>query len=72
MASVSISMNEAHYLRCLQLKRRIKRLDLLFDDYVRAGEYRRNYAQRIIDLKTKIRTAISMRLECSIYENEAR
>ena len=72
MARVSISMNESHYLRCLQLKRRIKRLDLLFNDYVQAGKYHSNYCQRIIDLKTRIRTEISIMLECSIYENEAR
>ena len=72
MSRVSISMQGKYYVRCLQLKRRIKRLDLLFSDYVQAGKYEGNYCQRIIDLKTRIRTEISIMLECSIYENEAR
>ena len=72
MSRVSISMQDKYYERCLQLKRRIKRLDLLFNDYVQAGKYHSNYCQRIIDLKTRIRKEISIMLECTIYENEAR
>jgi len=62
-----ISMNGKHYRRSLQLKRRVRRLDDLFDRYV-IESYNEGYAARIIAAKAKCRNMLGIYLECMIYE----